>query len=377
MYQKAKPQVQSSTTVAVGNAVPFCVDLDGTLVQTDTLFEAVLSLIRTRPVLCFLLPFWLLGGKAHFKTKVYRAAQLDVSDLPYRSDVLRLIGECQNSGQPIVLATAAPKEFANAVAEHMQCFSSVIATEPHRNLRGTSKAEALTEEFGSQGFDYVGNDASDLAVWRQARSATVVSSSAAFVDRVRRNTPVSRVIQDVPHSWLTYIEAMRLHQWAKNVLIFVPLIAAHRLLELTLLVDACIAFLSFGLTASAGYLFNDLLDLTADRAHPTKSSRPLASGKMPIKNGILFMATLLVSGLTLSLAVSLPFFFWMVTYLVITVSYTIWLKRHVLIDVLRFIWALYPSHPGRRGRYKHRANLLAFGVVYVLVPKLGHGETIW
>jgi 4-hydroxybenzoate polyprenyltransferase len=323
-------------------AVPLCVDLDGTLVQTDTLYECVLAIVKTRPLSLLGSPFWLLQGRARLKERLYALARLGVDALPYRDPLVRFLREEAARGRSLVLATAAPENFALDVAKHLQCFSDVVATCNGNNLKGAVKAGVLQARFGSGGFDYVGDDWSDLVVWKAARKAIVATRSRRLLTRAHEEATVDKVF-DTPRGGLrAYLRAMRLHQWAKNALIFLPLLAAHRILELPLLLSACLAFFAFGLVASGGYVVNDLLDLSADRDHPRKRTRPFSSGRVPLSHGFALSFALIVAGSALAAMISFPFFLWLLLYLGLTLTYSLWLKRKMLIDV--FVLAALYTH---------------------------------
>ncbi len=311
--------------------IPLVLDLDGTLVSGDTLVEAALRLLAADP-LAFLAT--LTADRARLKRRMATAVTLNPASLVYNQAVLDLAHSARDEGRPVFLATAADDGIARAVADHVGLFDGVMASDGHTNLKGNAKAAALVARFGAQGFDYAGDAAADLPVWAQARRGFVVAPAARLLARARAvcgdATAVGAVVSNRPR---LVARAMRLHQWAKNVLVFVPLLAAHRAHGLSLL-HACLGFLAFSLCASSVYLLNDLLDLPHDRLHPTKRRRPFASGALPLAWGPGLMVALL--GLTLLAAAALPLTFlgMLAAYYASTLAYSFVLKRRAVWDVV-------------------------------------------
>jgi 4-hydroxybenzoate polyprenyltransferase len=313
---------------------PLCVDLDGTLIQTDLLIESVLMLLKRNPFWLFVLPLWLLKGKAHFKQRIADRVELDVTRLPFNQPLLAYLRDQQAQGRRLVLATAANQRHAEQVAFHLGLFEAILASDAEINLSGTRKRDRLVELFGTSGFDYAGNSIADLRVWSHAATAIVVNTSPSLSRHVTGMIAVERVIPAPAISLRTYLKALRVHQWSKNALVFVPLLAAHQVLNPALLLQAILAFFAFGLCASSVYVLNDLLDLAADRRHPTKCRRPFAAGLIPIQRGLWLIPTLLV--LAFLLALWLPFWLSVTLglYYLLTLAYSLRLKQWVLIDVL-------------------------------------------
>jgi 4-hydroxybenzoate polyprenyltransferase len=315
-------------------AIPLCVDLDGTLAKTDLLWEALLPVLKSQPVAMFgallALP---RGGRALFKQRIAAAELPEMQGLPWNEVLLKALLEERTAGRRLVLCTASDRRYADAVANHLQIFDEVIASDGHVNLSSQSKADKLVQIYGRDGFDYVGNSSADLPVWRQARQAWVVAAPDRVERAARANGNVVRVIAGNHSRMRALLTALRPHQWLKNLLIFVPIIAAHQFGK-SQLIQAVIAFVAFCLTASATYVLNDLLDLAADRLHPRKRLRPFASGAVPVHWGMLALLPLL--GMASVLAALLPSDFSGVLagYFAATVVYSFWLKRQVLIDVL-------------------------------------------
>lgn len=314
---------------------PLVVDLDGTLLRSDLLVECGLLFLRDQPHRLLAPLQWLSRGKAALKHSLAHETELDVSVLPYDEAVIELIRTERARGRRVVLATASHRRLAERVSGHLALFDEVIATDADRNLSAREKRDALVQAFGERGFDYAGNSGDDLPVWGAARHAYVVNASPSVENRARRLGNVTAVLRSAaagPRDWL---KAMRLHQWLKNLLIFVPLLAAHRYLELPLVADALLAFLCFGLCASSVYLLNDMLDLRDDRHHPRKRARPFASGRLSIQSGLMVFPLLLAAAFALAWWRLPPAFLAvLVTYFVLTVAYSMALKRRMVIDVI-------------------------------------------
>ncbi len=319
--------------------IPLCVDMDGTLVQTDTLWEMILALLRRRPLLCFVIPFWVLLGRAGFKGRLASEIALAPESLPYRRNLLEFLGDEHARGRKIFLVTAAHHTIARAVGQHVGLFVDVIGSDEVTNLKGENKAGYLCRIFGHGGFDYAGDSRADIPVWQAARRAIVVAPSRSLLRHSLWKSRKPHIFQGSSKRLRAYARAMRPYQWVKNVLIFLPMLASHRINGETLLTST-IAFMAFSLVASAGYILNDLMDLPSDRAHPRKRFRPFASGTVSIGRGVVLMGILLVGGFGLAALLSPMFVVWVGLYLALTLSYSFWLKRKVLIDVF-MLAALY------------------------------------
>ena len=328
-----------TTTVAIAAPAapvqsqrPLCVDLDGTLVKSDTLFDGVFQFLRRRPSQFWRLPLWLLNGKAHLKTEVARAAPLDAARLPYNTEVLHFLQAQRREGREIYLATGADSALATRVAEHFGIFSGVLATDPANNLTRTRKLARLRERFGA--FDYIGNSRADLPLLANAGEAMLANPTPALRIAMRlRRIPVTHTFVDHRPLGRTLLKAVRLHQWAKNVLLFVPLLLSHRL-SARALGAASAAFFCFSFMASANYLINDLLDIESDRRHPSKRLRPFASGDLSVASGVGLALALFAASLALLPLLPAAFAFWLGTYIVATAAYSFYLKRLAVIDVL-------------------------------------------
>ncbi len=326
----------TTTLTRTPPARPLAVDLDGTLIRTDLLHESALRLLKARPLTgLFVLAYWLLRGRAALKAKLARAVLLPPESLPYSVDFLAYLRAEHARGRRLVLATAADRVQAEAVAAHLGVFDEVLASDGAANLSGRAKGKALAQRFGERGFDYAGNAKVDLRVWAHAHDAVVVNgagglsaSAAASALGLGPLFPRARGA-----GFRSVAKALRVHQWAKNALIFVPIAAAHHF-DLATLQQGLLAFLSFSLLASSVYVLNDLMDLEDDRAHPRKRRRPFAAGDISIVGA----AALGVASLSASVAIALTLapLFWaaLALYFAVTTAYTFWLKRRPMLDVM-------------------------------------------
>lgn len=310
------------------------IDLDGTLITTDLLHESLLQLVRASPLSLFMLPAWLARGKATLKHEVAQRVEIDVTTLPYREEVLRLVREARDAGRRVVLATASDMKFARQIAHHLGLFDDVIASNGVDNLRGEGKLAAIQRDAGGRPFAYAGDHHVDLPIWQSAHAAVVVSGSSRLSRRAAQRTTIEAVIRPQAARLQRYIYGMRLHQWLKNLLIFLPLMPSLHALTLDVVVNASIAFLAFGLMASGIYVVNDLLDLGSDRRHHRKRRRPFAAGEISVGRGLLMAIALSAASLALSIAtLPIEFLYVLLIYMALTTAYSVHLKRRAVVDV--------------------------------------------
>lgn len=309
-------------------------DLDGTLIKTDLLWESLIALLKRHPFLGFCIPFWLLKGRAYLKGEIARRVKLDVAALPYNKMVVDYLRKERQRGRELVLATASHVQLAREVAAHLDLFDGQVLATETVNLKGIAKLRALHDRFGARGYDYIGNSSADLPVWSQANQALVVTDSSSLVDRVRKVGSIGQVFEGHGSRLRLFVKAMRIHQWAKNILVLVPLIASHQIVSAPRLAAALVALLSFSLCASGVYILNDCLDLEADRHHPTKKRRPFASGDLSIPAGLMVSLGCLIASFALSAMLPLSYFFVLALYFALTSSYSLYLKQLVLVDVI-------------------------------------------
>lgn len=314
-------------------SIPLVVDLDGTLIRTDLLVESGAAHLGATPLMAGHLLRALGRGKAALKTYVAAKVAIDATSLPYDPAVLELIEAARADGRQVYLASASHESYVKAIADHLGLFDGWFATNDDMNLASEAKADLLVQRFGEGGFDYVGNDRADLPVWSKARQAVVVRAAPKIVRAARSVQPSAILIEREGGRLKHWGKLLRLHQWAKNGLLFVPLLAAQRFdVGSILLVIA--AFFAFSLTSSAIYVINDLVDIDADRRHPTKRRRPLAAGTVPILEAIVAPPILITIALASGFMISPWFGTALCVYLATTTAYTFSLKRKMAIDVV-------------------------------------------
>ncbi len=313
---------------------PLVVDLDGTLILTDMLHESVLRVLKDRPFDTLRIPFLLLKGKAYLKQHLASNIEFDPITLPYNEELLEWLKQERVSGRRLILCTASDKKIADIIADHLGIFDEVIASDGVLNVAGENKAAALLTLFERHGYDYVGNSNKDLPVWSQAHRAVVVNGSNELIKKAHDVATVERVFPKRPIGFSSWRQVLRIHQWLKNLLLFVPLFAAHDLSNGQAWGSTFLAFVAFSLCASSVYIANDLLDLESDRQHPRKRNRPFASGIVPAWVGVLFAPILLIVSLGVATLVGQQFLYWLIFYFALTCAYSWVLKRLMLIDCL-------------------------------------------
>lgn len=307
-----------------------CVDLDDTLVRTDVLLELALAATKGGVQHLFAALRSLAGGKAPFKAELARRVSLDPAALPYNQALLGYLREQRRSGRRIVLATASNRRVAQTIADHLGDFDEVVASDDENNLRGEVKARRLVAIYGERGFGYVGSDASDLPIWSVAGSAVVVGGNPTIFARIPCR--IEAHIRDDVAGAKTLVRAIRPHQWVKNLLLFLPLVTSNAISESHAVLLTTAAFVCFGTVASGVYVINDLMDLEADRGHEHKRFRPLASGALPIKRGVLLGPGMVAVGAAVAFALSPEFGCWMLVYVVLSTAYSVHLKTVPLLD---------------------------------------------
>lgn len=313
---------------------PLFVDLDGTLLKSDLLLESALAVLKTNPLALLRMPFWLLRGKAALKAELAQRTDLRADLLPYDPRVLEWLRSEADRGRSITLISASHESLVQRVAAHVGLFDAAVGSTTTHNLKGRNKLAEIQARCADTPFDYAGNTPVDLDIWQGAAGAVVVNASP---DVQRRAAAVTDAVASFPSEgrpWLALLKAMRLHQWLKNALVFLPLILSHQVTDVGLLLTSLGAFLAFGLCASSVYLLNDMLDLPADRQHETKRFRPFAAGDLSLLTGLMVTPVLLLAGFALATWVSLPFLAMLSIYYVVTVLYSFLLKSIMLVDVL-------------------------------------------
>ena len=312
------------------------VDLDGTLVATDTLIESIVIFLKNNPFRIIYLLLWYIKGKVYIKKQLSQCAMPNVALLPYNKEVLDYLRKAKSSGQEIVLATAANHKIADEVSSHLAIFDGVIATNQNYNLKGKYKLDAIINYVGEQPFDYIGDSKADIPIWQEARKAIIINPSSSLLNNLSNKINVTTIKTFRRSSNVrVWIKAIRIHQWTKNILLFLPIIMAHRFFDLDMLLKNILTFISFSLIASAGYIINDILDFEADRQNPEKKQRPFAEGLLSFYSGFIGFLFLTLCGFALAI-ITLPILFSIILllYLILTLTYSLFLKRKTIIDVI-------------------------------------------
>ncbi len=328
------PPSEPASGRAVGEKPrPLVVDLDGTLIASDLLIETAFAELGRRPYSALDMCTALTRGKAALKHRLAEPADFDPGTLPYDPEVLAAIRQAREDGRPVYLASASHRRLVAAVADHLGLFDGWFASCEATNLAGAAKARRLVEAFGERGFDYIGNDAADLPVWEKAAKAIAIRAPARVMRSLAQARPEMERLPCSRPTWRTWAKMLRVHQYAKNALVFAPLMTAH-LFTADAVMQAVTAFIAFSLCASSIYILNDLVDLQDDRAHRSKCNRPLASGAIPLMHGVIAIPVLFLSAIAVGSAVSWPFLGVLIGYFALTTAYTFALKRMMLLDVV-------------------------------------------
>lgn len=318
-------------------SIPLFVDLDGTLIKTDTMVEAILSLLRSQPLALLEMMSWLFSGKAVFKAQLAKRITLDLSTLPINPELTDYLHDEAKKGRDLILISASHQSVVDAALKHFQFFSAGFGSAGEINLKSDKKLEKIKQLAGQHPFAYAGDSAADLVIWQQADEVVLVNCETSVATEARRvmSNDATFIELDKPIAPIIGLrKAMRPHQWLKNLLIFLPLILSHQLDQPVLLGLNFVAFVSFCLCASSVYFLNDLLDLSSDRSHQTKSSRPFAAGTLPLKYGLLGTPALLAASLLLALTIGSKFLLTVFMYWLVTCLYSFYLKRAFLFDVV-------------------------------------------
>jgi 4-hydroxybenzoate polyprenyltransferase len=339
-----------------------CIDLDGTLVKTDLLWETLIACLKAHPWRCLLAPLWLLAGKARLKQRLAEGVTLDCACLPYTTELLDYLRQAHSAGRQLVLVSACARSVGAQIAQHLGLFTEVITSDGERNVKGDTKAGLLKDRFGGEGFDYAGNEMADLPVWKAARACLVANAPPRLIRRLARETPMLRQFAPQSGRLRALGRALRCHQWSKNLLVFLPVVAAHAYFDGPAVIGAMLMFLAWCFAASGVYVANDLLDLEADRRHPVKRLRPFACGDLPLSMGMGLAPLLLALGLGIAAGVSGACAAALLLYIGAACAYSYHLKKRSLVDVftLAFLFTIRVVGGGWASGYSVTIWLLAF-----------------
>jgi 4-hydroxybenzoate polyprenyltransferase/phosphoserine phosphatase len=328
--------VKSSPAIPLAVSKPLVVDLDGTLLHSDMLIESAVRFLKSAPLRFYEPVRWLVaGGKPTLKARLAAETDIDAAALPYNESLIVWLREQRAAGRPLVLATASHERIVHRIAAHLGIFDKVFASTETVNLSAERKRDALVAAFGEQGFDYVGNAYEDVPVWRAANRAFLVDTPEGVERVARQHGNVEQVFETPRNRLVILAKSLRMHQWLKNLLVLVPLLAGHHANAWPLVASAFIALIAFSMCASSVYLLNDLIDLDDDRHHPVKRHRPLASGAMPLIAGVVLCPALLAGAFAVAWAfLPLRYVGVLFCYYAMTIAYSTLLKPLALVDVV-------------------------------------------
>jgi 4-hydroxybenzoate polyprenyltransferase len=312
---------------------PLIIDLDNTLLQTDTLDETFFDLVRTNPVALWQLPIKGISGIAAIKAFLAQQSPLEVETWPVNTSLIEFVEAEAVKGRKIVLATAADETIARAVAKKFPFINEIISSDGKKNIKGEAKAEVLKSRFPA-GFIYAGDAAADLPIWQASNGKILVNTSKALRKRAEHKGNVLNVFPKQPVNFNILRRSLRLHQWAKNLLVFIPLILGGKAGDASAWLYALMGFFSLGLVASATYIINDLWDLPDDRKHWSKRFRPLASGLLSLRVGVMIALVCLISGFALATYLGPAVTGILALYAAVTLSYSFAFKKIPIVDVL-------------------------------------------
>ena len=314
------------------NSYDIYVDLDGTLIKTDILYESVLLLIKWKFLYLFILPFWLLKGKCNLKYQISQLVDINPKTLPYNKSFLNYLKEQHKAGRKLILATATTEKYAQAIADYLGIFSQIIASTDKQNVSGSVKLEKI--KSNTKDFTYAGNASIDMLIFPYAKESLIVNPTRGLKRKLSNIDNISQVFESDNNTAWAVFKAIRMYQWVKNSLLFVPILMSQQFTNIDAVLDVIMAFLSFSLLASATYIVNDLIDIPNDREHIRKKNRPLASGNISIPTAILMSLVLFIIAFIIAFNINIPFVYGLVFYLVLTLLYSFQLKSYILIDTI-------------------------------------------
>ena len=309
---------------------PLVLDIDGTFLRTDMLLECFWAGLGRDPWATLLTSVTFIGDRARLKAELARIAGLRTDLLPVNGGVLAEVEAARAAGREVVLASASDISLVSRLAADHGLSERVFASDGRHNLKGASKAAALVAAIGEGGFDYAGNETADREIWACAARALVVNDPASAGWLEAQGKPVARISGGWRFAGV--LKAFRPHQWVKNLLLFVPLLAGHAFAPLPWLVTL-FGMVAFSLAASSIYVVNDLLDLEADRLHATKCRRPFASGAVPIGVGMAAGLGAGAAALVIAALIGWGFLGVVALYMALSLAYSLRLKRLRWIDI--------------------------------------------
>ncbi len=323
----AEPDVDTSGTLYV--------DLDGTLIHSDLLFESCMQLLRANPLYLLMIPIWLMRGRANLKGNLADRIRPRADLLPYNHGLLHHLQQQRSTGRRLVLISASDQRLVDSVAQYLEMFDEAEGSRGGINLSGSTKRDRIMEREQGAPFAYAGDRVRDMPVWEKAAEIIAVNTPDRLTERLRRTGRLSQHIDSDRSPVREFLRAARPHQWLKNLLLFLPLLLTTEFYSSTLILQTTTGFLAFSLCASGVYLLNDMLDLADDRQHPGKRRRPFASGRLPLQAGLIGSPTLTLAAFAIAL-LWLPTYFVLVlaAYFLATLIYSFRLKQVMMVDVI-------------------------------------------
>lgn len=315
----------------MGNRVVVC-DLDHSLLKTDLLHESIGFHLRRSAVSAITRVYEGRLSRQKFKSVFARGYVPDFASLPYNQQVLNYLESCQSNGDRLVLASASDHRLVTGVAEHLGIFDEWYGSKDGVNLKGDEKRDLITQRYSDSQLCYIGDSTADLSIWGSVDEIVLVHPSKRLQSKAELLSKHISVIRRQTSKMLNVIKLMRPHQWLKNVLVFVPVLAAHAN-DITQIGSAILAFLSLSLVASGGYCINDLLDVESDRAHPRKKYRPIASGDVSMALAGAIAGLLITCGITLSVFLNNSVTALIVLYSALSICYSAYIKKFLIIDI--------------------------------------------
>ncbi len=328
--QTGKRKIMADTT----SLPPLLVRDSRVLVATDLCWEALFFLIRQRPVMLFFVVAWLLKGRRFLLDQIAKHVRFSPEWMSYNKECLSLLRHQQQAGRPLVLVTDFSQQWADDISKHLGLFDQVFFCSRNRVVAARQLYRFVTEELRSDGRFLFAGTMADQPILHVATGGIAVDGGAQFAQSAELLPDVEQWLRAKKPTWRDYARALRVHQWLKNCLVFVPLITSHRISEISVFFESVAAFVAFSFCASSVYLINDLLDLRADRGHDRKKKRPFAAGRIHLKIGALLVPVLLLLSWLVSLVLPGAFREVLLAYFVLTLAYTFWLKQIVLVDII-------------------------------------------
>ena len=312
--------------------LPLYVDLDGTLIKSDLMFESILILLKKNLFFLFAIPVWLLKGRPYLKVQLAKRVQVPIEQVPVNEEFHEFLQKEKDRGRKLVLISASNQTVVEQVSSHFDLFNECFGSNESTNLKANNKLARIQELNNGKSFSYAGNSSADLPIWKESAEVLLVNCSQSLEGKIK--TTNAKSFDSAPSQFNKLLETMRPHQWLKNLLVFVPLILSHQINQLDLLFLSIIAYVSFCLCASSVYLLNDMLDLKSDRQHTTKSKRAFAAGDLPLATGFFAGPLLFLMGVLFALLLPQSFLLVLMIYWLLTSLYSFCLKRLFLMDVI-------------------------------------------